>query len=107
MTGWSAVGSPQSYRRQSAAQERARRRRTLVGDQRIGLHRGQEVVRPNQVVCLSAGQEEADRVAQRVDQSVDPFAGTAWAAPSLVFRGRPRAIGVLVAAESGAAWPPL
>jgi hypothetical protein len=29
------------------------------------------VVGPLQVVCLAAGQEEADRVAQRVDQGVD------------------------------------
>ena len=34
----------------------------LVGDQRIGLHRGQQVVRPLQVVCLAAGQEEVDDV---------------------------------------------
>ena len=43
----------------------------LVGDQRGGLHVGQQAVGPNQVVCLAAGQEEADRVAQRVDQGVD------------------------------------
>ena len=42
-----------------------------VGDQRIGLHRGQQVVGPHQVVCLAAAQEEADRVAQRVDQGVN------------------------------------
>ena len=42
----------------------------LVADQRIGLHRGQQVVGPDQVVCLAAGQKEADRVAQRVDQGV-------------------------------------
>jgi len=42
----------------------------LVGDQSIGLPRGQQVVGPDQVVCLAAGQEEADRVAQRVDQGV-------------------------------------
>ena len=29
------------------------------------------MVGPLQVVCLAAGQEEADRVAQRVDQGVD------------------------------------
>ena len=43
----------------------------LIGDQRIGLHRGQQVVRPHQVVRFTASQEEADRVAQRVDQGVD------------------------------------
>ncbi len=42
----------------------------LVGDQRIGLHRGQQVVGAGQVVCFAAGQEEADRVAQRVGQDV-------------------------------------
>jgi hypothetical protein len=43
----------------------------LVGDQRIGRHRGQHVVSPHQVVCLAAGQKKVNRVAQRVDQSVD------------------------------------
>ena len=43
----------------------------LVGDQRIGLDGGQQVVGPDKVVCLAAGQEEVDRVAQRVDQGVD------------------------------------
>ena len=58
----------------------------LVGDQRIGLHRGQQVVRPDQVVCLAAGQEEADRVAQRVGQRVDLGAqSAARAADRLVF----------------------
>jgi hypothetical protein len=42
----------------------------LVGDQLIGLHRRQQVIGPDQVVCLAAGQEEADRVAQRIDQGV-------------------------------------
>jgi hypothetical protein len=32
---------------------------------------GQQVVRPLQVVCLAAGQEEVERVAQRVDPGVD------------------------------------
>src|SRR6476659_4643025 len=56
----------------------------LVGDQRIGLHRGQQVVRPLQVVCLAAGQEEVDRVAQRVDQGVDLGAQSAALAPDCV-----------------------
>jgi hypothetical protein len=43
----------------------------LVGDQRIGLQRGQQVVRSLQVVCVSAGQEEAERVAQCIDQGMD------------------------------------
>ena len=44
---------------------------SLVGDQHISLHGGQQAVSPDQVVCLAAGQEEADRVTQRVDQDVD------------------------------------
>ena len=60
----------------------------LVGDQRIGLHRGQQVVRPLQVVCLATGQEEADRVAQRVDQGVDLGAQSATRTPDrLVLAG--------------------
>ena len=43
----------------------------FVGDQRIGFHCGQQLVGSDQVVCLAAGQEEVDRVAQRVDQGVD------------------------------------
>jgi hypothetical protein len=43
----------------------------FVGDQRIGRHHGQQVIGPDQIVCLTAGQEEADRVAQCVDQGVD------------------------------------
>jgi hypothetical protein len=35
------------------------------------------VVGPYQVVCLAAGQEEVNRVAQRVDQGVDPGAQSA------------------------------
>src|SRR5271166_4547761 len=60
----------------------------LVGDQRIGLHRGQQVVRPLQVVCLATGQEEADWVAQCVDQGMDLGAQTAArAANRLVLAG--------------------
>ena len=53
----------------------------FVGDQRIGLHRGQQVVCPRQVVCLAASQEEVDRVAQRIDQGVDLGAQSAARAP--------------------------
>jgi len=35
----------------------------FVGDQRIGRYRGQQVIGPDQIVCLAAAQEEADRVA--------------------------------------------
>ena len=62
-----------------AAQACEHRRRTppafaragFVGDQRIGFDRGQQLVGPDQVVYLAAGQEEVERVAQRVDQGVD------------------------------------
>jgi len=60
----------------------------LVGDQRIGLHLGQQVVRPHQVVRLATGQEEADRVAQGVDQGMDLGAQSATrAANRLVLAG--------------------
>jgi hypothetical protein len=54
----------------SGSSTRASASNALSSDQRIGLHRRQQVVGPDQVVCLAAGQEEADRVAQRVDQGV-------------------------------------
>ena len=60
----------------------------LVGDQRVGFHGGQQVVRPDQVMCLAAGQEEANRVAQRVDQGVDLGAQSAARVPDrLVLTG--------------------
>ena len=66
----------------------------LVGDERIDLDCGQQVVGPDQVVCLAAGQEEVDRVAQRVDQGVDLGAQSAARAPdrwsSPAFFGRRR-----------------
>jgi hypothetical protein len=72
-----------------AAQACEHRRRTppafaragFVGDQRIGFDRGQQLVGPDQVVYLAAGQEEVDRVAQRIDQSVDLGAQSAARAP--------------------------
>jgi hypothetical protein len=42
----------------------------FVSDQRVGLHRGQELVGTDQIMCFSAGQEEVDRVAERVGQGV-------------------------------------
>jgi hypothetical protein len=39
-------------------------------DQHIGRHRRQEVICTHEVVRLAAGQEEADRVAQRVGQCI-------------------------------------
>ena len=43
----------------------------LVSDQGVGLHPGQQMIRPDQIVGLPAGQVEADRVAERIDQGVD------------------------------------
>jgi hypothetical protein len=60
----------------------------LVRDQRSSRHRGQQVVRPHQVVCFAPGQKEAGRVAQRVDQGVDLGAqSAARAADRLVLAG--------------------
>ena len=60
----------------------------LVGDQRIGLHRGQEVVCSHQVVRFTAGQEKAERIAERIDQCMDLGAQSAARAPDrLVFTG--------------------
>jgi hypothetical protein len=60
----------------------------LVGDQGIGLHARQEVIGPDKIMRLAAGQEEADRVAQRIDQGVDFGAQSApRAADCLVFAG--------------------
>ena len=60
----------------------------LVGDQRIGRHGGQEVVRPHKVVRFTAGQEEAERIAERVDQCMDLGAQSAARTPDrLVLAG--------------------
>jgi hypothetical protein len=60
----------------------------LVSDQCIGLDRGEQVVSPDQVVCLAASQEEAEWVAERVDQCVDLGAQSAARAPDrLVLAG--------------------
>src|ERR1700741_3734481 len=79
------VGSWRDHRDLASDRQRLKHARIgverLVSDQRIGLHRGQQVVGPDQVVCLAAGQEEADRVAQRVDQRVDLGAQSAARAP--------------------------
>lgn len=69
------VGSWRDHRGLAGGRQRLTHARVgiecLVGDQRVGLYCGQQVVGPLQVVCLAAGQEEADRVAQRIDQGVD------------------------------------
>ena len=60
----------------------------LVGDQRFGLHRGKELVGAGQIMRLAAGQEEAQRVAECVDQGVDFRAQSSSRAPDrLVIAG--------------------
>lgn len=60
----------------------------LVGDQRIGLHVGQQMVGADQVVDLTASQEEADGVAEGIHQGMDLGAqSTARAADRLVLPG--------------------
>jgi hypothetical protein len=67
------------------------RRGRLVGDQHIGRHRGQEVVRSHQVVRLAAGQDKAERIAERIDQCMDLGALSpprerpiAWSSPAFL-----------------------
>ena len=43
----------------------------LVGDDGIGLHGWQEVIGAEQIVRLTSGQKEADRIAKGIDQGVD------------------------------------
>lgn len=54
--------------------------KSLVSDQNISLHHRQQMVGPNQIVDLSAGQQNANRIAMRISQSVDlgaqPAAGS-------------------------------
>lgn len=60
----------------------------LVGDQRIGLHIGQQSVGTDQIMGLAARQMEADRVSKGVDQRVDLRAqSTAGPPDRLVFAG--------------------
>ena len=95
------VGSRRDHRGLARGRQRLKDARIgverLVCDQRIGLHRGQQVVGPLQVVRLAAGQEEVDRVAQRVDQGVDFGAQSAARAPDRLvltsFFGRRRYAG--------------
>jgi hypothetical protein len=62
-----SVGSRRDHRGLAGSRQRFKNARIgvecFVGDQRIGLHRGQQVVGSLQVVRLAAGQEEVDRVA--------------------------------------------
>jgi hypothetical protein len=52
----------------------------LVGDQQIGGHWRQQSIGPGQIVGLSRGQEEAQRIAEGIDQRVDFCAQPALAA---------------------------
>ena len=54
---------------------------SLVSDQRVSLHRWQEVIGPDQIMGLPAGQEKAHGIAQRIDQGVDFGAQPAARAP--------------------------
>jgi hypothetical protein len=57
------VGSRRDHRGLTSSGQRLKdaliRVERLVGDQRIGRHRGQQVVRPRQVVCLAPGSERS------------------------------------------------
>jgi hypothetical protein len=61
---------------------------SLVSDQRASLHLRQKLIGTDQVMRLSAGQEEADRVAEGIDRGVDLGVSTpggrpmTWFAPS-------------------------
>ena len=60
--------------------------KSFVGQQRIGLHLRQQRVGPLQIMRLARGQEEAEWIAQGIDQGVDLGAQSAFASPDrLVF----------------------
>jgi hypothetical protein len=60
----------------------------LIGDQRLGLHRRQQFVGTDEIMFLAAGQGEANRIAERIDQRVDFGAqSAARAADRLVLAG--------------------
>ena len=60
----------------------------LIGDQRFGLHCWQQLVGTQKIVRLAAGQGEANRIAERIDQRVDFGAqSAARAADRLVLAG--------------------
>jgi hypothetical protein len=44
---------------------------SLVGNQRISLHRGQQMIGSHQVMHLATGQEESKRIAECIDQCMD------------------------------------
>lgn len=60
----------------------------LVGDEYTGLHGWQKVIGSDKIMRFAAGQEEADRIAQGIDQGVDFRAqSSARSADRLVFAG--------------------
>ncbi len=58
----------------------------FVGDQQVGLHTGQQVIGPGEIVRLASGQQEPERVAESVDQGVDLGAQPAARAPERLVR---------------------
>ena len=58
----------------------------FVGQHSIGLHVGQQGIRALQVMSLTGGQKEAERIAEGVDHGMDFGAQPAFAPPDrLVF----------------------
>jgi len=58
----------------------------LVGDQQVGLHRREKVVGADEVVSLAAAEEEADRIAERIDHGMDLGAQPSARAPDRLVR---------------------
>ena len=58
----------------------------LVGDERLGLKRGQQGIGSSQIVLLTAGEMKADRIAERIHQGVDLGGQPALAAPDRLVR---------------------
>ena len=56
------------------------------GDQQVGLHRREKVVGADEVVSLAAAEEEADRIAERIDHGMDLGAQPSARAPDRLVR---------------------
>ena len=79
----------------------------LVGDQHLGGHLRQQRISADEIMGLSRGQQEAQRIAERVDQSVDFGAQSAfaaadrliviffWAAPALCWWARTMVLSII------------
>ena len=63
-----------------AAASGSRTRLSAFCDQQVGGHMRQQRISPGQVVRLSRGQQQAQRIAERVNQRMDLAAQTAAAA---------------------------